>query len=201
LQAGQPGLTTVSVLSQREKRWKALIWSAGQVYAVVAMTSNWVDRRALRESQLAKASELWGDVITAIRECCESFNKYFPHLGSTLVNPPRSGPEDSQLQVQIKSPSTPTNPPGGTRFIEIKFCDRPLSITASTAGSAGRTFAIDADEHRSFIMNEGKQISVDELSRLILEPSLFNERWYPATRGIGLAIARALGVAAQMGGV
>jgi hypothetical protein len=135
-------------------------------------TQNWIERRALRDKKLSRAVELWRDVVDALVACATSFNKEYSHLGRLQTQ----GPEPNTVRVFFyRQPQALGHElsPQVNRVILFEFEEAKPAIRVTVGHDAPRLFEINVDEGRTSIQDSGKEISVDEFSRLALEGTLF----------------------------
>jgi hypothetical protein len=129
---------------------------------------NWVERRHARDHILAEqTSDVWNGVLTAIENCCESFNKRYSDIGRTE----RKTQNGCSLVITIFYRDQ-ENPTSTSNRSQVRVTKEGRTISATTDGGVAKAFQIESDENHAFLSN-GTEISADELSRLVLQDVLF----------------------------
>ena len=136
------------------------------------LLSNWVERRAARERNLKNANALWKKAQEAIAEACHSLNHYYSDV-ATL----RRIKQDSNLVLltitRVPSLVIDACDAAGTEVVSIEFeAERP-GIVVTAAHRRVREFLIEADSDHAFITLQGRELPLDEFSRLALEDAFF----------------------------
>jgi hypothetical protein len=135
------------------------------------MADNWVERKARRD-QMLKDTTVWMNARTAVEECCASFGRHYSDTGSADCE--RINGHCTRVFVTYgkRIPSRPDPRNQAVVFIEILFHAAKPEITA-TVDEKVMHFPIDADEEHAFIFYDGREVSADEFSKLVLEGVLF----------------------------
>jgi hypothetical protein len=130
---------------------------------------DWVENRAKRERQLlAGRQKLWDELCADIEQAVGSFNRHYKHGGHADFSNPQT---EHQAWVRFQIPRTQ---------------DRTLRLTMRQDGSVegkvttdkipGNTsilaFALN-DQDQTVLTLDGKPVSNDQASRILLEPVLF----------------------------
>ena len=136
------------------------------------LLSNWVERRAAKERNLRNAVDLWKKAQEAIAEACHSLNHYYSDV-ATL----RRIRQDNNLVLFTitRGPSSfihACDTPG-TEVVALEFESEKPGITLTVAHRRVREFLIEADCDHAFITLQGRELSLDEFSRLALEDTFF----------------------------
>lgn len=136
------------------------------------LLSNWVERRAAKERNLRNALDLWKKAQAAIAESCHSLNHYYSDV-ATL----RRIKQDSNLVLltiaRVPSPVFPACDTPDTEIVAIEFEAETPAITVTVAHRRVREFLIEADCDHAFISLQGRELPLDEFSRLALEDTFF----------------------------
>jgi hypothetical protein len=139
--------------------------------AMSLLLSNWVERRAAKERNLRNALDLWKKAQEAITEACRSLNRYYSDV-ATL----RRIKQDNNLVLLTitRAPSVfhESDTPG-TEIVAIEFEAEKPGITVTIAHRRVREFLIEADCDHAFITLQGRELLLDEFSRLALEDTFF----------------------------
>jgi hypothetical protein len=134
--------------------------------------SNWVERRAAKERNLRNAIDLWKKAQEAISEACRSLNHHYSDVAALR----RIKQDDNLILLTItRVPSSLIHgcDPPGTEVVAVEFeGDRP-GITVTVAHRRVREFLIEADCDHAFITLQGRELPLDEFSRLALEDTFF----------------------------
>ena len=134
--------------------------------------SNWVERRAARERNLKNAFDLWKKAQAAVGEACESLKEHYADAATIqrikqnhdLLTITITRPPSSEMQVE----ETPR-----TTLVAIAFQADERSITVTVDQGMAQEFLIDADSDHAFISLQGRELVLDEFSRIVLEEAFF----------------------------
>lgn len=130
---------------------------------------NWVEIRALREKSLLNNSvEFWQEIVTAVEECCTSFNEYYSNLGSARHRTANG----HRLLVTI----TRANVIGqaANSVVAIDFNREESHVDVTVDARTTQVFPLGADETKVYLVANHKPINVDDFTKLILEKPLFD---------------------------
>jgi hypothetical protein len=144
---------------------------------------NWVERRFLREQNLAKADDVWQATATAIHNACESFNKRYSHLAKVEIFPQNG----HRILIQVTHESSRPNIYQATtkRSVVITFDPEKPCITSTTDGGPAKQFRIEADEGRCFLRLGQSEITPDACSQYALDDALFKPKQPHEASGSG----------------
>ena len=151
------------------------------------MLSNWVERRASKEQNLANAAEVWRKAQAAVTHASDSLRRHYSAVATIRVI--KQGSDELVLAI---SKSTSPNPglrsaEVGTCLVSLKFSregpQSPQIVLTSNRGRQER-FAIEADCDHAYLTSQGRELLYDEFSRLVLEDSFFS------LSGVTLAAAK-----------
>lgn len=132
---------------------------------------NWVDRRAKRHALLiGQSGQVWEKIRGAIRDACDSFNENYPTFDGEP--PVRCNLEDGK-RVSILHSNIPLPDSAGLTSCSLLVVYDPNSHTIVSPGDGGRQIDISADEDHGYPMYAGKEISIDEPSKILVETVLF----------------------------
>jgi hypothetical protein len=136
------------------------------------LLSNWVERRAAKERNLRNAIDLWKKAQEAIAEACHSLNHHYPDV-ATL----RRIKQDNNLVLLTITPVPSsvfhTCDAPRTEVVAVEFEAEKPGITVTVAHRRIREFLIEADSDHAFITLQGRELPLDEFSRLTLEETFF----------------------------
>lgn len=136
------------------------------------LLSNWVERRAAKERNLRNAIDLWKKAQEAIAEACHSLNHHYAGV-ATL----RRIKQDNNLVLltitRVASLITHASEISGTELVAVEFEAEIPGITVTAAHRRVREFQIEADCDHAFITLQGRELPLDEFSRLTLEDIFF----------------------------
>ena len=136
------------------------------------LLSNWVERRAAKERNLRNALDLLKKAQAAIAEACHSLSHHYSEVASLQ----RIKQDNNLVLLTItRVPSSvfyACDTPG-TEVIAIEFEAEKPSITVTVAHRRIREFLIEADCDHAFITLQGRELPLDEFSRLALEDTFF----------------------------
>lgn len=120
---------------------------------------NWVDRRARRERLLSEGGpEVWQQVRAALQDACESYTRHYDQL-------------QRQLRCELENGIRLRITHGRTTILVAFVQELPAIVSAANQGKL--IFTIDADEDSAFVEHQGRRITPDEISELILKDLLF----------------------------
>lgn len=127
------------------------------------MSTNWVERRALRQKNLIEQSDkVWEDARMAIIEACSNFKTFFSELGDVECTP-KNG-KQLMVEVRIKEEK---------RRVRIeRLWDYKIAVTVDDKPTVD--CAISSDETHAYILHGQNEINPDEFSKLILEKPFFD---------------------------
>jgi hypothetical protein len=141
--------------------------------------SNWVERRAARERNLKNAFDLWKKVQAAVGDACESLKEHYPDVATiqrtkqngdlltiTITRPPKS---------EMQADETPR-----ATVVTTAFQSDERSITVTVDHGMAREFLIEADSDHAFISLQGRELLLDEFSRIVLEEAFFTRPESPS---------------------
>lgn len=137
------------------------------------MLNNWVERRAARERKLKNAIDVWKKAQNAIAEACDSLNQHFAEIARIQ----RTDRDRNLVIVTISRPPTSeTNrdETGMTKVVRIQFePDRPRIVVIEDH-TKKQEFPIEADCDHVFVTLQGRELLLDDFSRLALEAAFFS---------------------------
>ena len=137
------------------------------------MLSNWVERRASKEQHLRSAAGVWRNAMAAILQATGSLRRHYSDVATVEIT------EHNRDHVIIEI--TPRSCRGITRrdrggavTIDLQFLpEAPQIIVGFDRGRIQR-FVIEADCDHAYVAFQGKELLLDEFSRLVLEETFFN---------------------------
>jgi len=136
------------------------------------LLSNWVERRAAKERNLKNAIDLWKKAQEAIAEACHSLNHHYPDVAILR----RIKQDNNLVLLTITRPSSSAfracEMPG-TEVLAVEFEAETPGITVTVAHRRVREFLIEADCDHAFVTMQGRELPLDEFSRLTLEDTFF----------------------------
>lgn len=136
------------------------------------LLSNWVERRAAKERNLKNAIDVWKKAQETIAEACQSLNRHYPEI-ATL----RRIKQDNNLVLltitRVPSSLIHACDTYGTEVVAVEFEAEKPGITVTVAHRRVREFLIEADCDHAFITLQGRELPLDEFSRLTLEDTFF----------------------------
>ena len=135
------------------------------------MSGNWVEQRYAIENCLTnQKGEVWNQVRAALQDACKSFrDHYASSVPAKLTDQLENG---SRIRISLPFP-VPMRQTGDqiTGIVVLFNASIPAIDWADDDGS--HRALISSDEKEAFIVDAGKRITPDELSRKILEPLFF----------------------------
>lgn len=135
-------------------------------------SSNWIEKAALQRRRLAaEGGLLWESVRSAVQDSCDSFRQYYQIDGTTdLTNRVENGFRFIVSQFTQM---------GASRTTVIVYYKSDTQVITWPTDNGPEYVSIRADENSVFLADkEGKKLTPDDVSRLILEPLLFDGRRY-----------------------
>lgn len=136
------------------------------------LLSNWVERRAAKERNLRNATDLWKKAQNAIAEACHSLNYHYSDVAILR----RIKQDDNLVLLTItRIPSSVIHAcdASGTEVVAVEFEAEKPGITVTVAHRRVRDFLIEADCDHAFITIQGRELPLDEFTRLALEDTFF----------------------------
>jgi hypothetical protein len=136
--------------------------------------SNWVERRAAREQNLKNAVDVWKKAQGAVAEACESLKQHYGDLASIR----RTKQNGHSVIITITRRLPPEMQRGETltpRVVAMKFESDTRKITVTVDHETEREYPIEADPDHAFLSLKGRELLLDEFSRLALEDVFFSQ--------------------------
>lgn len=132
---------------------------------------DWVEERATREATIRNEKrQQWNDLCEAIERAVMSFRKYYSDREKRRPEFERSRSNENLVWVVVRSLGD--RPEEKTMHLRN---EAGSWIRASISGSKPLEIKVDlTNTGEGCLLVEGKQVSVDMCSRLILEPLLFD---------------------------
>jgi hypothetical protein len=136
------------------------------------MGENWIERRYAIEYCLAKdKGEVWNSVRSALQDACESFNKHYASRGELTIQ------LENGFRIRISFPSADLLDQLEHPVDSIIVVFNPKIPAIDWAFADGsHSIVISSDEHEAFLVEDGKRLTPDDLSRKILEPLVFGKQ-------------------------
>jgi hypothetical protein len=133
----------------------------------------WVERRYNRDKNLERAEGLWQEASAEIQADCKRFNILYASRGTTQAHP-----SQERLIITVQDTGFPVPSRVATATVQFNAASRSITSRVEKGEASGdasydKNFLIDADESHVFITYEGKEVSLDEFSRLAIEIALF----------------------------
>lgn len=135
------------------------------------MLNNWVERRAAKERYLRNAADVWRRAQATIAEACDSLREHYAEVASVR----RIKENDDTVFITIaRSRRSALEAYETVNVISIQFKPDGPGIAVKRGRSATLEFPIEADAEHAFITWEGRELLLDEFSRLVLEEAFFS---------------------------
>lgn len=141
----------------------------------MAEITNWVQRKAM--GLRVHGPNLWNEIRGALRDACGDFNARYCDPNKPEV---RFSLENGSRIIVVRTifadgKTTFSDIKGGEVHVDFNSDDYVIKTlsTKSTGRSRSYSYQIASDEHHAYIKDKKDVITVDELSRRILEPVLF----------------------------
>jgi hypothetical protein len=130
------------------------------------MLNSWVERRAAKERYLRNAADVWRRAQAAIAEACDRLREHYSEVASVR----RIKKNDDTVVITIaRSRRSALVEYETVDVISIQFKPDAAGIAVKRGRSATLEFPIGADADDAFITWDGRELLLDEFSRLALE--------------------------------
>ena len=134
---------------------------------------NWVERRFQREENLSKgAPVVWQSLVSDIDNACQSLKEHYSGKADITFNQA----DGHRILVTVNRKAVPYDIQAYTATLNIQVvfkADENKIEVIIGYGKKPTSFPIRSDEKHAFIVYNNAEISTDELSRLILEETVF----------------------------
>lgn len=118
---------------------------------------------------------LWKDVLDAIAETCGSLRKHYSEV-ATIRSANQDG-DHVHLTITRRPASGPlTSENIATTELSIEFQAQKPAVAVQRDGGKVQEFPIEADIDDAFVTLQGRELLLDEFSRLVLEDPFFSSR-------------------------
>lgn len=142
-------------------------------HALFCSEMNWIEKRWSREQHLSKdAPEIWQAVTVAVENSCTSFMQHYSALSGVTFKQQNG----HRILVTVTRKYVPTGISSYQSEVPVQLIyeqgENQINVVIGYNKNP-KKFEIKSDEEHAFIFYGGKEISPDELSRLVLEDIFF----------------------------
>lgn len=137
------------------------------------MLSNWVERRASREQHLRAAADVWRNALAAILQAIGSLRRHYSDVATVEIT--EHNRDHVMIEILPRScRGLAAHDRGGAVVIDLQFLSEAPQIIVGMDRGRIQRFAIEADCDHAYLAFQGRELLLDEFSRIVLEDTFFS---------------------------